>query len=60
MNEKQVQRTRSQWEPSEHSVLCSDHFSTDSFEPRADITAKFLNPNLAAISALGSNESVAK
>ena len=36
---KQVQRTRAQWSgPSEHSVLCSKHF-TDSFQPDSAIAA---------------------
>ena len=37
---KQIERTHSLWEPSEYLVLCSDHFAPDSFEPRADTTAK--------------------
>ena len=37
---KQVQRTRSQWSgPSEHSVLCSKHFSDDCFQPDSAIAA---------------------
>ena len=31
---KQVQRTRAEWSgPSDHSVLCSDHFDSSCFEP---------------------------
>ena len=30
---KQVQRTRAKWSASDHSVLCSEHFASDSFEP---------------------------
>ena len=37
---KQVQRTRAEWKgPSEHSVLCSDHFDEDSFEPDTAIAS---------------------
>ena len=37
---KQVQWTRSQWKgPSEHSVLCSDHFNEDCFEPDTAIAS---------------------
>ena len=37
---KQVQRTRSRWKgPSEHSVLCSDHFNEDCFEPDTAIAS---------------------
>lgn len=28
----QVKRTRDKWEPTEHSVLCSDHFEDSCFE----------------------------
>ena len=37
---KQV-RTRSQWTPTKHSVLCSEHFSEDSFEVDSAIAATF-------------------
>ena len=37
---RQVQRTRAEWKgPSEHSVLCSDHFTEDCFEPDTAIAA---------------------
>ena len=37
---RQVQRTRAEWKgPSEHSVLCSDHFTDDCFEPAAAIAS---------------------
>ena len=37
---KQVQRTRPQWKgPSEHSVLCSDHFNEDCFKPDTAIAS---------------------
>ena len=37
---KQVQRTRAEWKrPSEHSVLCSDHFTDDCFEPDTAIAS---------------------
>ena len=37
---KQAQRTRSQWKgPREHSVLCSDHFNEDCFEPDTAIAS---------------------
>lgn len=37
---KQVQRTRAEWKgPSEHSVLCSDHFDEHSFEPDTAIAS---------------------
>ena len=29
---KQVQRTQPQWKATEHSFLCSDHFTEDCFE----------------------------
>ena len=37
---KQEQRTRAQWSgPSEHSVLCSEHFTDSSFQPDSAIAA---------------------
>ena len=30
---KQAQRTKALWSPSEHSVLCSEHFDGNCFEP---------------------------
>ena len=30
--EKQVQRTRAQWKATEHSYLCSEHFTEDCFD----------------------------
>jgi hypothetical protein len=38
---KQVRRTRAQWTPTKHSVLCSEHFSEDSFEVDSAIAATF-------------------
>ena len=38
---KQVQRTRAQWSgPSEHSVLCSDHFDVSCFEPDSGLASQ--------------------
>ena len=37
--EKQVQRTRDRWKVTEHSYLCSDHFTEDCFE--VDFSSKF-------------------
>ena len=37
---KQVQRTRAKWSgPSEHSVLCSEHFTDSCFQPDSTIAA---------------------
>ena len=37
---KQVQRTRAKWSgPSEHSVLCSEHFTDSCFQPDSAIAA---------------------
>ena len=37
---KQVQQTRAEWKgPSEHSALCSDHFTDDCFEPDTAIAS---------------------
>ena len=38
---KQVRRTRAQWTPTKHSVLCSEHFTEDSFEVDSTIAATF-------------------
>ena len=38
---KQVRRTRAQWTPTKNSVLCSEHFSEDSFEVDSAIAATF-------------------
>ena len=39
---RQVQRTRSNWTgPSQHSVICSDHFTSDCFEEDTAIAAQF-------------------
>lgn len=38
---KQVRRTRAQWTPTKYSVLCSEHFSEDSFEVDSAIAATF-------------------
>lgn len=36
-----VQRTRAQWSgPSEHSVLCSQHFDSSCFEPDSELTSQ--------------------
>ena len=38
---KQVQRTRAQWPgPSEHSVLCSDHFDVSCFEQDSELASQ--------------------
>lgn len=37
----QVKKTRDKWEPSKTSVLCSAHFTEDSFEPDVAIAATF-------------------
>ena len=38
---KQVQRTRAQWSgPSEHSVLCSEHFDGSRFEPDSELASQ--------------------
>ena len=39
--EKQVQRTRAKWKVTEHSYLCSEHFTEDSFEVDSEIASKF-------------------
>ena len=39
--EKQVQRTRAKWKATEHSFLCSEHFTDDSFEVDSAIASKF-------------------
>ena len=39
---KQVRRTRAKWSgPSEHSVLCSEHFGDECFEPDVLLASKF-------------------
>ena len=38
---KQVQRTRAEWSgPSEHSVLCSDHFDSSCIEPDTKLASQ--------------------
>ena len=38
---KNVQKTRAQWSgPSEHSVLCSQHFDSSSFEPDSELASQ--------------------
>ncbi len=38
---KQVKRTRAEWSgPSDHSVLCSDHFDGNCFEPDTEIASQ--------------------
>ena len=39
--EKQVQRTRAQWKATEHSCLCSEHFTEDSFEVDSALASSF-------------------
>ena len=39
--EKQVQRTRADWKATEHSHLCSEHFTSDCFEYDTAIAATF-------------------
>ena len=39
--EKQVQRTRAQWKATEHSHLCSEHFTSDSFYIDSALAATF-------------------
>ena len=39
--EKQVQRTRAQWKATEHSFLCSDHFTEDCFEVDSALASQF-------------------
>ena len=36
---KQVRRTRANWKPTKHSVVCSEHFTQDCFEADAAIAA---------------------
>ena len=37
---KNVQRTRAQWSgPSEHSILCSQHFDSSCFEPDSELAS---------------------
>lgn len=38
---KNIQRTRAQWSgPSEHSVLCSQHFNSSCFEPDSELASQ--------------------
>ena len=37
---KQVLRTRALWSPSEHSVLCSEHFDGNCFEPDSTLASQ--------------------
>ena len=39
--EKQVQWTRTQWKATEHSYLCSDHFTEDCFEVDSALASQF-------------------
>ena len=39
--EKQVQRTRSQWKATEHSFLCSEHFTDDCLEVDSAFASQF-------------------
>ena len=38
---RQVRRTRAQWAATEHSVLCSEHFTEDCFEVNAALAQSF-------------------
>lgn len=38
---KQVRRTRAEWTATEHSVLCSEHFTEDCFEADAALAQSF-------------------
>ena len=39
--EKQVQRTRAQWKATEHSSVCSEHFTEDCFEVDSALASRF-------------------
>ncbi|XP_064390936.1 uncharacterized protein LOC135338779 [Halichondria panicea] len=39
--EKQVQRTRAQWKATDHSFVCSEHFTDDSFEIDSALASQF-------------------
>ena len=39
--EKQVQQMQAQWKASEHSLLCSDHFTEDCFEVDSVLVSQF-------------------
>ena len=39
--EKQVQRTRAQWKATEHSFLCSGHFTEGCFEVNSALASQF-------------------
>ena len=39
--EKQVQRTRAQWKATDHSYLCSEHFTEACFEADSALAAQF-------------------
>ena len=39
--EKQVQRTRAQWKATEHSYICSEHFTDDCFKVDTALASKF-------------------
>ena len=38
---RQVRRTRVQWEATEHSILCSEHFTEDCFKVNAALVQSF-------------------
>ena len=38
---RQVRRTRAEWTATEHSVLCSEHFTEDCFEAEAALAQTF-------------------
>ena len=38
---KQVQRTRAQWKATDHSFVCSEHFTDDSFEIDSALASQF-------------------
>ena len=62
---RQVQRTRDGWKgPSDYSVVCSEHFTSDCFEEDSTIAAKFgiekkrrLKPNAVPTVFLRANSS---
>lgn len=39
--EKQVRKTRAQWKATEHSYLCSEHFTDDCFKVDSTLASKF-------------------
>ena len=41
-----VQHKRAQWQPTNASCICSDHFTEDSFEVGCDTVGKYKTPRL--------------